>query len=476
MKTPVYMGFANDTEAVSVQTDTKADEITRNVAIGGELSLSATAPAAGALHAYSAVLYDGKAGRVLYEKNGYEVLPMASTTKIMTLLVVLEHTKPEDIVTVSKNAAKQPDVQLNMNTGEQYYVGDLCYSLMLESHNDTAVALAEHVGGSVEGFAAMMNAKAKALGAYSANFITPNGLDAEGHGITAADLAKIAAYAVKQDEFRKITTTPSHSFTELTKGRSFTVNNKDAFLTMMEGAIGVKTGFTGKAGYCFVGALEREDRLLISVVLASGWPPHKTYKWNDTRLLMNYGLEAFKMIPLVEDINLLPELPTLPVSDGQKDNVFLCYASEELKKVSEITLLRTGEENISYCVELTKNSITAPIKAGVTVGELVITIDGNCIKKLPVQTAEAVVPVDYRFCLKQILDLFFSGETLSFLKIKSIRITNYNVAAASSIVPFAEITTSARAKAASMFSQKLSFPTTEINPFFSIMERGCSRT
>ncbi len=385
-------------------------------ASGNLVSAATDAPAAGSLHAYSAVLYDGDAGRVLYEKNGYEMLPMASTTKIMTLLIVLEHTDPEDIVTVSQNAAKQPDVQLNMNTGEQYYVGDLCYSLMLESHNDTAVALAEHVGGSVEGFAAMMNAKAKALGAYSANFVTPNGLDAEGHGITAADLAKIAAYAVKQEEFRKITTTPSHSFTELTKGRSFTVNNKDAFLNMMDGAIGVKTGFTGKAGYCFVGALERDDRLLISVVLASGWPPHKTYKWNDTRLLMNYGLDAFQKLTLIEDINFLPELPFLPVADGQKDTVSLCYPSEELKELLDYKLLRTGEETVSYSIELSKNQLQAPVGQGETVGELVVNINGDCIYKIPVQTAEAVVPVDFNYYFNQILDVFFSGNILSFLK------------------------------------------------------------
>lgn len=370
-------------------------------------------PDAGSLHAYSAVLYDGNAGRVLYEKNGYEVLPMASTTKIMTLLIVLEHTKPEDIVTVSKNAAKQPDVQLNMNTGEQFYVKDLCYSLMLESHNDTAVALAEHVGGSVEGFATMMNAKAKALGAYSANFVTPNGLDAEGHGISAADLAKIAAYAVKQDEFRKITTKASHTFTELTKGRSFTVNNKDAFLTMMDGAIGVKTGFTGKAGYCFVGALEREDRLFISVVLASGWPPHKTYKWNDTKTLMNYGLEAYQTLPLIESFDLLPELPTVPVTNGQKDHVSLCYPPEEINNLLNITLLLTGKETISFGFELFQNSLNAPVEKGRGIGELVIKIDGESVNKIPVQTSEAVAPVNYKYYFNRIISIFFNGKSIS---------------------------------------------------------------
>lgn len=385
-------------------------------AFAEEPGLEVAAPAPSSLHAYSAVLYDGNAGRVLYEKNGYEVLPMASTTKIMTLLIVLEHTEPTDIVTVSQNAAKQPDVQLNMNTGEQYYVRDLCYSLMLESHNDTAVALAEHVGGSVEGFAALMNAKANALGAYSANFVTPNGLDAEGHGISAADLAKIATYAVKQEEFRKITNTASHTFTELTKGRSFTVSNKDAFLSMMDGAIGVKTGYTGKAGYCFVGALERDDRLFVSVVLASGWPPHKTYKWSDTRLLMNYGLEAFQTLPLIEDISALPELPSLTVKNGQKTEISLCYPEEKLKELTETRLLRTGEENVTYCVELNKNGLQAPVTAGEVVGELVIKLDGDCVKKIPVQTAEAVVPVDYLFCFKKTVKFFFSGEAFSTLR------------------------------------------------------------
>ena len=368
------------------------------------------------LYAYSAVLYDGEAGRVLFEKNGYEVLPMASTTKIMTLLVVLEHTKPDEVVTVSQNAAKQPDVQLNMNTGEQYYVGDLCYSLMLESHNDTAVALAEHVGGSIEGFAELMNAKAKALGLYSANFVTPNGLDADGHGISAADLAKLAAYAVKQEEFRNITTTHSHSFKELTKGRSFTVNNKDAFLSMMEGAVGVKTGFTGKAGYCFVGAVEREDRLLISVVLASGWPPHKTYKWSDTKALMNYGLEAFQMMALMEDSKDLPELPKLPVADGQKKEVSLEYPPDAVKQLSEQTLLRTGEEQVTYHIEFGKNVLQAPVVMGEEIGELVVKIDGECIIKIPVQTAETVAPVDYAFYFSELLGQFFSGTAFTVLQ------------------------------------------------------------
>lgn len=383
---------------------------------GRRATATAEAPDKHTLHAYSALLYDAEAGRVLYEKNGYEVLPMASTTKIMTLLIVLENTEPDEIVTVSQNAAKQPDVQLNMNTGEQYYVKDLCYSLMLESHNDTAVALAEYVGGSVEGFAALMNAKAKALGAYSANFVTPNGLDADGHGITAADLAKITAYAVKQEEFREITNTSSYSFTELTKGRGFTVNNKDAFLTMMDGAIGVKTGFTGKAGYCFVGAVEREDRLLISVVLASGWPPNKTYKWSDTKKLMEYGIEGFEKRKLIEEVNQLPQLPQIPVENGQQESVMLCYEAEALAALLETKLLLSGEETISFTPELNQSLLNAPVASGTEVGTLLVKVNGECIQKIPIQTAKTVVPVDYAYCFKNLLQLFFSGNAFTALQ------------------------------------------------------------
>lgn len=368
------------------------------------------------LHAYSAVLYDGEADRVLFEKNGYEVLPMASTTKIITLLVVLEHTDPSDIVTVSSNAARQPDVQLNMNMGEQYYVKDLCYSLMLESHNDTAVALAEHVGGSVEGFARLMNAKAKSLGAFSAQFVTPNGLDAEGHGITAADLAKIAAYAVKQEEVVSILTTTSHSFSELTKGRSYTVHNKNAFLSMMDGAIGVKTGYTGKAGYCFVGALKREDRLLISVVLASGWPPHKTYKWNDTMTLMNHGLKEYKKTLLLTETTKYPTLPAMPVTKGQKASVELCYDEVKLAELHQKALLLTETDTITFHTELQKNKVTAPVNTGDVVGELVIKINEECIEKIPVQTAEAVAPVDFNYFLKQSIGKFFGGISFTALR------------------------------------------------------------
>ena len=145
------------------------------------------------LYATSAVLLDASNNRILYEKDSHKKMAMASTTKIMTLIVALENSNVDEVVTVSSNAAKMPDVQLNIREGEKYRLGDLMYSLMLESHNDSAVAIAEHVSGSVEDFAKLMNQKAEEIGCNDTHFVTPNGLDAtdEGgtHSTTAADLA-----------------------------------------------------------------------------------------------------------------------------------------------------------------------------------------------------------------------------------------------------------------------------------------------
>lgn len=150
-----------------------------------------------------------------------------------------------------------------------------------------------------------MNKRAKKIGAVNTNFVTANGLDDPMHyNTTAYDLAIIAAEAIKNEEFVKIINTSSHSFTDLDSKCSFTVNNKDAFLGMMDGAIGIKTGFTGNAGYCFVGAVKKNNKTLISVVLASGWPPSKTYKWKDTVKLIKYVINNYEYRVIFSGINM----------------------------------------------------------------------------------------------------------------------------------------------------------------------------
>ena len=181
---------------------------------------------------------------------------------------------------------------MGVRKGEQYRLKDLLYGLMLESYNDAAVMIAEFIGGTREGFAAMMNEKARELGCKDTWFITPNGLDAQEtdekgeihtHSTTAKDLARILLYCIqespKKEEFLKITRTSDYYFTDESGKRAFSCRNHNALLTMMDGALTGKTGFTGGAGYCYTGALFRDGRLYIISLLGCGWPPHKTYKW-----------------------------------------------------------------------------------------------------------------------------------------------------------------------------------------------------
>lgn len=254
------------------------------------------------LYARSATLMDAMNGRILYEKYGNMKLPMASTTKIMTCILALEEGCLEDKVVASKLASHQPKVRMNVKEGEEYYLSDLLYALMLESYNDVAVMIAEHLGGSVENFAKMMNNKAKEIGCCKTNFVTPNGLDDDNHYTTAVELAKIAQYAIGNVDFLEIINSKQYSFQNCQKNRQITVTNKDGFLNMYSGAFGIKTGFTSKAGYCFVGAAQRNDKTLISVVLGAGWPPNKTLKWKDTSKILDYGFQNFKQIQLVPEI------------------------------------------------------------------------------------------------------------------------------------------------------------------------------
>ena len=358
------------------------------------------------LYARSAVLMDADTGRILFGKNDNEVMPMASTTKIMTLLVTLEHADLDEIVEVSARAASMPDVQLHIREGERYRLQDLCYSLMLESHNDSAVAIAEHVGGTVEGFAAMMNQKAKHLGCYHTYFITPNGLDAEDehgkHSTTARDLARIMRCCIKNETFLSITREPSWTFTDMDGNRSFTVQNKNAFLQMMEGALTGKTGFTNEAGYCYVGALERGEKRLITVVLACGWPNHKTWKWMDTKALMNYGLEDYHKEMVGSD---RMALEPVSVMDGQKEKVEILTDA-----ALEDFLLKEDDE---FTMEvLVPDVLKAPVQAGELVGSVAYYINGQIVDLFPVYTASEVKKIDLEWRLRQVIDLWQMGNIL----------------------------------------------------------------
>lgn len=383
------------------------------------------------LYAQSAILMDAGSGRILYEKNGHEIRPMASTTKIMTCILALEYGNMEDYVEISSYAAGMPKVKLNMQAGEKYLLKDLLYSLMLESHNDSAVAIAEHIGGSVEGFAAMMNQKAWDIGCFDTFFITPNGLDAvaftdngetKSHSTTAADLARIMSYCImdspKKEEFLAITRTPSYQFTAYREkdgeifsgGRNFQCNNHNAFLNMMEGALSGKTGFTGKAGYCYVGSLQRGDRTFVVALLACGWPNNKTYKWSDTKKLMDYGLENFEYHSLKEVEIEEDSLSGILVKDGQTgrigESIYVPVGIADRKdgRKNEGVLL-SKEENFEVKREL-KEFLSAPIEAGMEVGKVSYLLNGEVYGVDYIITKEAVAKIDFKWCLMQILKYY----------------------------------------------------------------------
>lgn len=355
------------------------------------------------LYASSALLMDAATGRVLYDQNGKERKANASTTKIMTCILAIEYGNMDDIVTFSANASRQPDVQMNAGEGEQYYLKDLLYALMLESHNDVAVAVAEHIAGSVEEFAVYMNEKAEELGAYDTHFVTPNGLDAEGHYTTAYDLAVIARYAIQNAAFLEIIRTPAHTFSEVNGRRKASVVNRDAFLTQYEGAVGIKTGFTGNAGYCFVGAAKRDGKTLISVVLASGWPPHKTYKWADTKALMDYGFQWYSMRTILTDSL---ELPEVEVKQGiEADTIPVRLAAG-----TEITILVREDEEIRYEWELPE-MIYAPAADGDVAGILNIYIDQSLYKSEVLYYAEDISVITYKYVVSCIFKQYFMVDS-----------------------------------------------------------------
>lgn len=371
------------------------------------------------LYARSAVLMDADSGRVLFGKNESEEMPMASTTKIMTCIVALENGNVEDTVTVSANAARQPKVHLGMYENERFRLKDLLYSLMLESHNDSAVAVAEHIGGSVEGFAALMNSKARDIGCFDTFFVTPNGLDAtavdkEGntrtHSTTARDLARIMSYCIgeseKKGEFLDITGTASYSFTDADGKRSYSCMNHNAFLTMMDGALSGKTGFTGQAGYCYVGALKREDRTFVVALLACGWPNNKSYKWSDTKKLMTYGLQNYEYKDIYEPVEFRP----LPVENGIPGNgkpygsacvqVGLEDGSDRQLRV----LLREGEKT-EVKINLPRE-LSAPVEQGEIIGSVKYFLEDELLKEYPVITKEETGSLDFMFIARYILKLY----------------------------------------------------------------------
>lgn len=374
------------------------------------------------LYAQSAVLMDGSSGRILYGKGQDIIRPMASTTKIMTCILALEKGDPDDMVKASSQAASQPKVHLGVRAGEEYRLEDLLYALMLESYNDAAVMIAEHIGGSVEGFAGLMNEKARSIGCENTYFVTPNGLDGvvkdkDGtehiHSTTASDLAAIMHYCVtespKKDEFLQITQTQNHSFCDQSGKRAYHCNNHNALLGMMPGVLSGKTGFTGGAGYSYVGAMENGGRTYIIALLGCGWPPHKTYKWSDARKLFAYGLENYE----VRDVFRDEALPDIPVTGG------LCWEEEgncrestgaSMKLTEEekkLPMLLGKDEKVQVTVRI-PSILKAPVREGQKIGTIDYSLDNALIKQFPVYADRGVKQMTFTCVARHVVDLFIN--------------------------------------------------------------------
>ena len=249
--------------------------------------------------AQSAILIDSADGRVLWDKAPHDRHGIASTTKILTALVVLETAQPSDIVTASPRAQLVGDndplvTELNLMAGEQLTVEQLLYGLLLPSANDAAVALAEHVGGSVEGFAKLMNTKAAELGATDSHFVNPNGLDDPAHYSSAHDLALFARAAMQLPLFRKIVATRDYQIPRAGHPEGRLLHNRNELLAAYPGANGIKTGQTRQAGKSLVGSARRGSEERISVVLGSEKPEA------DSELVLEYGFRAFRRFQLAK--------------------------------------------------------------------------------------------------------------------------------------------------------------------------------
>jgi len=343
--------------------------------------------------AHGAILMDFETGRVLWEKNSKAPLAMASTTKIMTAIVALENGNLDDKVTVSKKAALAPEVKMHLSAGEEITLRDLLYALMLQSYNDSAVAIAEHISGDVASFCNQMTEKAKSLGAKDTVFETPNGLDAGDHHSTAYDLALITSYALKNEKFNEIINTSS--YTAKSNLRSYDLYNKNRLLNEFQGANGVKTGFTGKAGHCFVGSAKRGDMQLISVVLASGWGTQgKEQKWIDTKRILSYGFEKYHYENIIKEGVISDKVN---VTRSRKEDIGL-YITEDF------TIPITEEEKNAIHIDIDiPLTIEAPVAKDEVLGYANIYLGNELIKQIDIKTTESAERHDFETSIKKII-------------------------------------------------------------------------
>lgn len=337
--------------------------------------------------ARAAILIEAESGRVLFSQNSDEMLPMASTTKIMTCLLALENAQLDALVTTPEEASGVTGTSIYLSAGETLTMEQLLYGLMLRSGNDAATSIAIFVGGSQQKFVDMMNARAGEMG-IDASFANPHGLDAEGHRASAAAMAEIMRQAIKNDDFVRIVGTREKIIPWEGNEYSRVLYNKNRLLTSYEGTIGGKTGYTGGAGRCLVFAAERNGMTLIGCVLNCS-------TWFDTaEMLLDYGFDNYSSSTEFEAGETVERVY---VTGGQARSV-------ELKTAGKLTFPLGLDEK--YIVNIETNSAVAPIYAGVAAGSVSILADGEPIASVTLVYAEDVLENNMEGALSRILDMW----------------------------------------------------------------------
>lgn len=339
-----------------------------------------------------AVAYDRDTGLKIWGKDENKKTAMASTTKIMTAIVVIENSNLDEFVEISKKAAWTGGSKLGLKNGDKISVRDLLYGLMLRSGNDAAVALAEYVGGSVEGFAELMNKKAKELDLKSTRFVTPHGLDNPEHYTTAMELAKLADYSLNNEMFAKIVSTKSTTI--YINGIPKTINNTNELLGNFQGVYGVKTGFTNNAGRCLVTAVKNDKFNIITIVIQADTKKDRT---NDSVKLINYIFNNYEKIDIEEMINnefidwKNINVSRIHIKKAKNNYIKLNKSNIEYKKI----IVKKSSVND---IKININSIyefEAPVKCNTKIGEIKVYIDNKLLESADIFFENEILKKDF---------------------------------------------------------------------------------
>lgn len=347
------------------------------------------------------IVYDRISKSMIIGKNEDVKSAMASTTKIMTTIVILEKADLNEKVTVSAKAGGTGGSRLGLKRGDKASVRDLLYGLMLRSGNDAAVALAEHVGGSVKGFAELMNEKAIELGLTNTHFVTPHGLDDANHYTTALELAKLTDYAMDNETFAKIVGTKSTTI--YINNQSRQINNTNELLGVLNGVVGVKTGFTNNAGRCLVTETKRNNMDIITIVLGADTKKDRT---KDSVNLIEYTFSKYKMYNLEEQIikefNKWKNIneKRILIIKGKTSNPKLALGA-----IEKATIPICDNDKIEYSINAL-TEVEAPVEQWNVMGTLTVKLNGEILENIDIVNVNEVQKRDWKDYFKIVLNRF----------------------------------------------------------------------